>query len=132
MTEDEFLPADPPTGLTLSRSTSAGLAGLVIGCTLLVSACVLMAFNVLLFVHFFAGRRGLPIGLALVGATIGLSGVAVLGVVAFVLGIRSWSSARAGEARALGVAATLAGLVGLIAWLIASINLMVILLSYRD
>jgi hypothetical protein len=122
MSEDDFLP--PATQLTLSRSVAAGIAGLLIGCTLLVSACVLMVFNVILFTR---GLRGIPQGLAQIGAAIGLTGVAFLGLLGVVLGLRSWGATRQGESRAMGVAATCAGIAGLIAWLIAAIDLIMIL-----
>lgn len=124
MSEDEFLPPPTAATLSLSRSTSAGLAGLLIGCTLLVSACVLMVFNVILFSR---GMRGVPEELARIGGVIGVLGVALLGALAVLLGLRSWGTARRGESRALGVAATAAGAAGLIAWLIAGIDLLMIL-----
>ncbi|MBN9120905.1 MAG: hypothetical protein J0I06_17430, partial [Planctomycetes bacterium] len=100
MSEDEFLPPPTAATLSLSRSTSAGLAGLLIGCTLLVSACVLMVFNVILFSR---GMRGVPEELARIGGVIGVLGVALLGALAVLLGLRSWGTARRGESRALGV-----------------------------
>jgi hypothetical protein len=131
MRDDEYLPPDydSPSGFTLSRSTGAGLAGLLIGCTLLVSACVLMTFNILLHSHFSHGLHGIPIGLSLVGAAIGLPSVTLLGVFGFVMGIRSWSAVPRGEAGALGAAATFAGFVGMAAWVIAATNLVMILLT---
>jgi hypothetical protein len=130
MTDDDFLPpSTTPTPVGLSPGTAAGLAALLIGCTLLVSACVLMAFNVILFGHFSHGMRGIPMRLSQFGAFTGLMGVLVLGFFGIVLGIRGWSAATKGEGRALGIAATAASIVGLIAWLIASISLMMILLT---
>lgn len=125
MTEDDYLPpASAANAVSLSASTSAGLAGLLIGCTLLVSACALMVFNVLLF---RGGLRGIPIDLARVGAIVGVFGVALLGVLAVVCGVRSWGGARRGESALLGAAATAAGVVGLVAWLVAGIDLVMIL-----
>jgi hypothetical protein len=122
MTDDEFLPS-APTALTLSPGTAAGLAGLLIGCTLLLSACVLMVFNVILFSR---GLRGVPIALAQIGGVIGVAGVALLGGLAVVLGLRSWVSGP-GESATLGAAATAASAVGQVAWLIAGIDLLMIL-----
>ena len=125
MSEDDFLPPSATTPvLSLSKSTSAGLAGLLIGCTLLVSACVLLVFNVILFSR---GMRGIPEELARIGGLIGVLGVVVLGLLSVLLGLRSWSSARRGESRALGIAATAASAAGLVAWLIAGIDLLMIL-----
>src|SRR5262245_10540143 len=106
MSEDDFLPP-PPTVMTLSlsKSTASGLASLLIGCSLLISACVLLVFNVILFTR---GMRGIPEELARVGGLIGVFGVTLLGVLAVSLGLRSWGAARRGESRALGLAATAA------------------------
>ncbi len=125
MTDDDYTP--PAAPLSLSASAGGGIAGLMLGCTLLVSACVLMVFNVLLFSR---GLRGLPIELAQIGGLIGTGGVAALGAFAVTLGARSWGAAnRSGESAALGAAATAASVVGLVGWLIAGIDLMMILLS---
>ena len=124
MLDDDF---GPPSTFTLSASVGGGLASLLIGCTLLVSACVLMVFNVILFTR---GLANVPIGLAQIGGLIGTGGVAALGVFAVILGARSWGAAgRSGESGALGAAATVASVVGLIGWLIAGIDLMMILLQ---
>jgi hypothetical protein len=122
--EDDY--GVPTSGsVSLSPGTGWGLAGLLIGCTLLVSSCALMAFNVLLFSR---GFRGIPRDLAQIGGVIGVTGVAVLGVLAVVFGARGWAAAsRREESVALGVAGTAAGVVGLVAWLIAGINLLAIL-----
>jgi hypothetical protein len=125
MTDDDYLPPST-TQVTLSRSASGGLAALVIGCTLLISACVLMAFNIILWGH---GFRGIPIGLAQVGGVIGIGSITVLGVVAVAVGANAWGAARSGESSLLGVAGTTAGAGGLVAWLIAGINLLLILFS---
>jgi hypothetical protein len=125
MSEDDFLPPSATTpALSLSKSTSAGLAGLFIGCTLLVSACVLLVFNVILFSR---GMRGIPEELARIGGLIGVLGVVLLGALSVLLWLRSWSTARRGESRALGIAATAASAAGLAAWLIAGIDLLMIL-----
>ena len=128
MNDDDFA---PPTvnHLALSTGTAAGLAGLLIGCTLLISACALMVFNVLLFSR---GMRGIPRDLAQAGGFIGAVGVAALGLFAVTSGIRGWNAAnRNGESIALGIAGTLAGVVGLVAWLIAAIDMLAVLGLFR-
>lgn len=124
MTDDDYLPPSSPQ-FVLSPGTAAGIAGLLIGCTLLISACVLMVFNVILF---RGGMRGIPRDLATLGGGVGVLGVACLGLVGVVMGFRSWG-AKKGESGALGGAATAAAGVGLIGWLIAGIDLMMILLD---
>lgn len=126
MTEDDYLPPTADHGLSLSATTGAGLAGLLIGCTLLLSACVLMVFNVMLFTR---GLWGVPIDLARVGGGIGVLGVALLGVLAVACGVKSWRGGRRDGSSVLGIAAMAAGAVGLVAWLIAGIDLMMILLQ---
>ncbi|AMV23255.1 hypothetical protein VT84_02520 [Gemmata sp. SH-PL17] len=127
MSEDDFVPPSTSSALALSPGTGGGLAGLAIGCTLLISACVLMVFNVILFGR---GLVDVPRDLAQYGGLIGTTGVAILGLIAVIISVRSWSAARqSGESVALNVAATAASLVGLVAWLIAGIDLMMILLK---
>ena len=126
MTDDDFVPP-LANQLTLSAGTGWGLAGLLIGCTLLISACALLVFNVLLFIQ---GMRGVPRDLARLGGVIGVGGVVLLGACAVGFGLRGWSAAnRVGESPALGVAGTVSGSVGLVAWIIAGTDLIFILFS---
>ena len=71
MHDDDFGPPSP-TQLSLSTGTAGGLAGLLIGCSLLISACALMVFNILLFSH---GFRGIPRDLAKLGGVVGVLGI---------------------------------------------------------
>jgi hypothetical protein len=124
MSDDDY---EPPSSsaVSLSAGTSWGLAALLIGCTLLISACALMVFNVILFQ---GGLFGIPRDLARLGGTIGVIGVAVLGLLAVIFGVRGWvAAARRGESVAFGVAGTLAAVVGFVAWAIAGIDLLAIL-----
>jgi hypothetical protein len=124
VTDDDFLPpsgtGERATPVALSPVTGAALAALVVGCALLVGACVLMAFNVLLF---RGGLRGIPLELAQFGAVLGVGCVAALGVLAIVTGFRGWSAPGFG-AVALGASAA-----GWVAWMVAGINLLIILFS---
>ena len=127
--DDEYLPPSASahaTPISLSHGTAAGLAALLIGCALLISACVLMTFNVLLF---RGGLRGIPMGLAQFGAVLGVGSVAALGLVAVVLGVRGWGATKEGESKALAVAGTGAAVGGWVAWMIAGVNLLIILFS---
>lgn len=124
MHDDDFVPPSS-TQLSLSTGFAGGLAGVLIGCTLLLSACVLMVFNILLFSR---GFRGIPRELAQIGGVIGVCGVIALGVAGVISGIRGWAAAnRSGESNTLGTAGTLAAGVGLVAWIIAGIDLIFIL-----
>ncbi|MBP3959350.1 hypothetical protein J8F10_29240 [Gemmata sp. G18] len=127
MSEDDYTPPSTAPTLSLSPGTGAGIAGLVIGCTLLLSACVLMVFNVILFVQ---GMRDVPRDLAQCGGLIGTTGGAVLGLISVGISVRGWDATRrSGESSVLGFAAFAASVVGLGAWLIAGIDLMMILLK---
>jgi drug/metabolite transporter (DMT)-like permease len=117
----------PVAGFTCAAQW--GLASLLIGCTLLVAACVLLVFNVLLF---RGGPAGIPTGLALVGGLIGSLAVSILGLASLLFGIWGWRHAHVvGESPALGVAGVIASFAGLVAWLIAAIDLMMILFSFN-
>jgi hypothetical protein len=122
----DFDDHDEPTPIPeFWRSAAWGFSALVIGCTLLLSACVLMVFNVILF---HGGFQGIPVELSQAVGTVGVIGVALLGLVSLWLGIRGWSMASGGRGSvALGVAGTATSLVGLIAWLIAGGDLLMIL-----
>jgi len=107
-----------------------GLASLLLGCTLLLAACVTLVFNVVLF---RGGPDGIPTGVALAGGLIGALVVSALGVAAVVFGILGWQRAYAERSSpALGVAGTFASAVGLVAWLIAAVDLIVILYSFAS
>jgi hypothetical protein len=121
MSDEEYSPSDRGSSVL---GSGWGLAGLLIGCTLLMSACVLMVFNILLF---RGGLRGIPLDAARAAAVGAVAGVALLGVCAVVFGLRGWSAVKRGESVALGVAGTFAGLVGLVAWLVAGGDLLLVL-----
>jgi hypothetical protein len=124
VTDDDY---HVPSGdsVALSGGAAWGLAGLAIGCTLLVAACVLMVFNVILF---SLAPDNVPLDWAQLGGAVGVGGVALLGLLAVFAGVRGWSAAaRRGESVALGVTGTAAGVAGLVAWLIAGIDLLLVL-----
>jgi FtsH-binding integral membrane protein len=126
MLDEDDLPRERVRPQAVSAQ-SGGIVALVLGCTLLLAACILMVFNVLLFT---SGLFGIPIEIAQIGALIGTMGVAVLGIAGISFGVRGWLAAsRQQEPTAFGAAGTMAAIVGLIAWLIASTDLMLILFS---
>ncbi len=121
-----FQAAPPVVGFT--NAAQWGLASLLIGCTLLLASSVTLVFNVVLF---RAGASGIPTGLALVGGLIGCLAVSALGLASLLFGILGWSRAYAtGTSPALGVAGVAVSLAGLVAWLIAAIDLIAILESF--
>jgi hypothetical protein len=112
--DDEFRPGAPVSAR--NADLARGLAALLIGLALFIGACVLEVFNVVLF---RTGFRGIPRDLSVLGGFVGCGAVALLGACAVVQAFRS----------GFGALSPLAACVGLIAWLIASINLMMILLG---
>src|SRR5262245_42090982 len=107
----------PRTGFTSAEQW--GLASLLIGCALLVAACVVLVFNVLLF---RGGPAGIPTGLAFAGGLIGTLVVSALGLASLLFGIRASQQAyAAGSSPALGVAGVVTSFAGLLVWLIAAI-----------
>jgi hypothetical protein len=116
----------PNTGFT--NAAQWGLASLFIGCTLLLAACIILVFNVLLF---RGGPAGIPVGLAFMGGLIGTAGLSALGLASFMFGVYGWRQAHMiGSSPALAVAGVFVSLAGLMAWLIAAIDLLMILLSF--
>jgi hypothetical protein len=105
-----------------------GLASLLIGSTLLVASCVTLVFNVLLF---RGGPAGIPMGLAYFGGLLGTVVVLALGIFGIVSGIRGWLWASSDRlCPALPVAGTLASAVGVLTWLVAAIDLIMILHAF--
>src|SRR5438034_741314 len=99
---------DEPVTPSFWNSSAWGLSALLIGCTLLLSACTLMVFNAILF---RAGMFGIPMDLARAAGIIGVIGVAALGLVAVFCGVRGWLTALGGRgAVGFGVAGTAASL----------------------
>ena len=129
MTDDDYEPPSSRRGVSLSAGASCGLAALLIGCALLVSSCVLMVFNIILF---RGGLADIPLDLARLGGVLAVLGVAALGGLAIAFGVRGWNAAsRAGESTAFGVAGTLAAVVGFVGWVIAGLDLLMILRVFR-
>ena len=129
MTDDDYEPPSSRRGVSLSQGASWGLVALLIGCALLISSCVLMVFNILLF---RGGLGGIPLDLARFGGAIAVVGVAAFGVLAIVFGVRGWNAAsRGGESTAFGVAGTLAAVVGFVGWVIAGLDLLMLVRVFR-
>jgi hypothetical protein len=117
----------PITGFT--SAAQWGLASVLIGCTLLLAACVTLVFNVLLF---RGGPAGIPTALAFAGGLIGTLVVSALGLASLLFGIRGWQLAYAARSTpVLPVAGAAVSFAGLVAWLIAAIDLMMILHSFN-
>jgi hypothetical protein len=111
----------------MRSKATVGLASVIIGCTLLVAACVVLIQNVLLF---RGDPEGTPTALALAAGLIGTLIVSALGVARPVFGIHGWRQpCAAGSAPGLPIAGAGVSAAGLVAWLIAAIDLLVILYS---
>src|SRR5262245_14280849 len=80
----------PLTGFT--SAAQWGLASLLIGCTVLMAACVTLVFNVLLF---RGGPAGIPTDLAFAGGLIGALVVSALGLAGLLFGVVGWQRAYA-------------------------------------
>jgi hypothetical protein len=112
-------------GIGTASAAQWGLASLLIGCSLLIASCCTLAFNVLLF---RGGPAGIDVSLAYAGGLIGVVAVAVLGVASLVFGIVGCQKAYAYRTcPALGLAGLIASAVGLVTWLVAAIDLVMIL-----
>jgi hypothetical protein len=114
--------------LVLGGAVQWGLASVLLGCTVLVGSLVLLVFNILLF---RGGAQGIPVPLAIAAGFIGVLGVVSLGVASVIFGIRGWYQAYAERSSAaLGIAGVAVSIAGLMAFLIAGIDLILILLSF--
>jgi hypothetical protein len=119
--------AQPPQQ-PLGDAAQWGLASLLIGGVLILASCITLVFNVLLW---RTGPAGIPIGLAYAGGIIGTVVVLALGIVGIVFGVRGWLRASSDRAcAALPVAGTLTSLVGVVTWLVAAIDLLMILHTF--
>jgi hypothetical protein len=120
---DEDFQHDPSSSRRVS-SQGWGLAGLLIGCSLVVAGPIMMVFGVLLEER----RLGFPLGLALLATGLAMGVVALLGVLGMVCGLRGWNRSIAqNESTSLGVAGTWASLIGLLVWLAPTIYVIVVL-----
>ena len=105
-----------------------GLASLVIGSVILLASPVLLAFNTI-FAH--SGRYGLPLGLAWTASMIGWSALLILAGVNVWFGIHGWRLSRQhNQPVAFGVAGTLMAGAAVLGWLIAGIDLILVLASF--
>jgi len=117
-----------PPPQPLPDSAQWGFASLLIGGVLLLASCVLLVFNI---IFWKAGRGGIPMVFAFAAGLIGVAGVFCLGIASLVFGIWGWQEAYANRhCPALAIAGTFISLVGLAAWLIAGIDLIMILHSF--
>jgi hypothetical protein len=105
-----------------------GLASLVIGSVIFLASPVLLAFNTILA---RGGSYGIPIGLAWTASMIGLIALFALAIASVAFGVRGWiMSRRQRQPVAFGVAGTLMSVAGLLSWLIAGIDLIIVLATF--
>ena len=105
-----------------------GLASLVIGSVIFLASPVLLAFNTLL-AH--GGRYGMPMGLVWTASIVGFVALLAVAIASIVFGVRGWMlSRRIREPLALGIAGTLMSIAALLSWLIAGIDLIIVLATF--
>jgi hypothetical protein len=105
-----------------------GLASLVIASVIFLASPVLLAFNTLLS---HGGHYGMPMGLVWTASIVGFVFVLALTIASLVFGVRGWMLSRQmREPLALGVAGALMSVTALISWLIAGIDLIIVLATF--
>jgi hypothetical protein len=105
-----------------------GLASLIIGSVIFLASPVLLAFNTLL-AH--GGHFGMPMGLVWTASIVGFVALLAMAIAAVVFGVRGWTlSRRMREPLALGIAGTLMSVAALLSWLIAGIDLIIVLATF--
>jgi hypothetical protein len=105
-----------------------GLASLVIGSVIFLASPVLLAFNTILA---RGGRYGMPMGLVWTASMVGLVALFALAITSVAFGVRGWiMSRRQRQPVAFGVAGTLMSVAGLLSWLIAGIDLIIVLATF--
>jgi hypothetical protein len=115
-------------GQALGCGAQWGLASLVIGSVIFLASPVLLAFNTVL-AH--GGRYGIPMGLAWTASIIGLVALFALAIANVAFGVRGWiMSRRQRQPVAFGVAGTLMSVAALLSWLIAGIDLIIVLATF--
>jgi hypothetical protein len=120
----------PRSGNGFGSAAQCGLASLMIGCTLLVMAAILMIFALELFQHGGDGNRTFNLALAIVFAIASLVTVAGLGVVGIVCGHLGWRQAAVEHSSVvLPMTGVLASSIGFTVWLCAGLHLLAILFS---
>jgi hypothetical protein len=117
-------------GAATEEGTQWGLASLVIGGGLCLAAPITLVANILLW---RAGPSGLPVGLALAAAVVGLLVVAGLAASGIAFGLRGWrATAGGGRPSPLATAGVLTGAAASVIWLIVGIDLIAILVSFAS
>jgi hypothetical protein len=115
-------------GETVDDRAHWGLASLIIGAVLLLDSSIVLVFNTMLW---RSGPAGLPIVPALAAALLGLAivgSLAALGVAMGVRGLRRDGGDRPPSPLAIAGVAT--GVAAILLWLVAGIDLILILASF--
>lgn len=119
-------PVSLPSGLSAGAQWS--LASLAIGSMIFVASPILLAFNTI-FAN--GGRYGVPMGLAWTASMIGWSALLILALVSVGFGVYGWTQCRRyGDCVAFGVAGTVMSIAAALGWLIAGIDLIMVLASF--
>jgi hypothetical protein len=105
-----------------------GVAAMAIGGMIFIASPILLAFNTILA---NGNRYGIPIGLAWTASMIGWSLVLILAFVSIGFGVYAWTLCRrSGHSIAIGVAGTVMSIAAALGWLIAGIDLILVLASF--
>ncbi len=105
-----------------------GLASLTIGSVIFLASPILLLFNT---IFAQGGRAGVPMGAAWTASMIGWSLLLLLAIASIGFGIRGIRLAcREGQSLALGVAGTCMSIGGFLSWLIAGIDLIIVLARF--
>ncbi|HZZ74085.1 MAG TPA: hypothetical protein VFE24_17665 [Pirellulales bacterium] len=120
-------PFETHVSASIGSSLQWGFVSLVIGSVIFMASPVLLLFNTIL-AH--GGRFGIPMGLAWTASMIGLTAILAVAIASLVFGILAWSrSRREQQCVALPVGSVLMNVAALISWIIAGVDLIVVLAS---
>jgi hypothetical protein len=130
----EPYPTPLPPETAVKPAADAGLASLILGALLVIVSPITIIITILLAsIGPARMNMGPPdIAYATVALIAGLVLIFVLGVFGLIFGIRSLLAARSrGQSRSLGWVGVITNSIGLVLWIMASVNLITVLLFWN-